>query len=146
MSRLRDAFLALFDPERRAERRYRRICHAQRLHGVADRGELERVCLLLKEGVRVDQRDLDGFTPLMRAVEDNYVEAARLLLEHGANVNARATEGEFTVLMIACKRGFGHNFPAISLLLDHGADIHAGDWIKRTALNLAAHSGHTEIV
>ncbi len=56
-----------------------------------------------------------------------------LLLRHGAEVQCVGMQGR-TPLHEACRRG--HFFLA-SLLLQHGADIHAQDEYNRTALSLA---------
>lgn len=48
---------------------------------------------LLANGSSVDESpvsgDLKGFTPLIYAARDNYLEIAKFLIEHGANVNAK---------------------------------------------------------
>ncbi len=59
---------------------------------------------LLAEGANVDDApvsgDLKGFTPLIFAARDNKLEIAKLLIEHGADVNARNTY-EQTPLSVA---------------------------------------------
>jgi N-acyl-D-amino-acid deacylase len=59
-----------------------------------------------------------GTTALMLAAPD--VEKMRLLLEHGANVNARA-KSKYSALMVAAN--YRAAAPAIRLLLDHGAEV-----------------------
>lgn len=55
-------------------------------------GYKEVIEFLLSKGANVDDTplsgDLKGFTPLIFAVRDNKLEIAKLLVEHGANVNA----------------------------------------------------------
>ena len=47
-------------------------------------------------------------------------EKMKLLIDRGANVNARS-ETKYTALMVAAQHG-SHSTPAIRLLLAHGAD------------------------
>lgn len=48
---------------------------------------------ILKSGTDVDAQDADGYTALHYAVSENDLEKAKLLLEKGADVNARARYG-----------------------------------------------------
>jgi ankyrin repeat protein len=49
--------------------------------------------MLLERGAVVDTRDKRGLTSLHRAVEKGKIQVVRLLLEHGADVNARGESG-----------------------------------------------------
>ena len=46
----------------------------------------------------VNARDTDRYTPLLRAARGNHATTVRMLLDHGADVNARAVTG-YTALM-----------------------------------------------
>ncbi|MGC9472405.1 MAG: ankyrin repeat domain-containing protein [Bacteroidales bacterium] len=63
---------------------------------------------LLSHGAEVDEVNTTdyygGYTPLFWAVEDHHEELVRLLIRHGANVNARAADGK-TPLSIAREAG-----------------------------------------
>jgi ankyrin repeat protein len=48
---------------------------------------------LLDAGAKVDPRDIDGATPLFRAVEQVNLDAAQLLLRRGANTHIWRTDG-----------------------------------------------------
>lgn len=61
-----------------------------------------------------DAVDEDGYTPLHRAAYSNNVDIAKILLQHGANVNAR-TEFEWTPLHSVCFHFFV-SFYSISML------------------------------
>ena len=80
---------------------------------------------------------------LLKAVEDNRLDAVTDALRKGANVNA-APENARTPLMIASENG---NIQLVQALLDSGADpnIESRKW-GRTALKLAARKGHIDIV
>jgi ankyrin repeat protein len=59
----------------------------------------------------------DGMTPLLYASKWNNPELVKLLVEHGANINARSKDGN-TALSIAQTNGNG---PIYYYLLEHGA-------------------------
>ena len=73
-----------------------------------------------------------GITPLMYAAEIGSVDAMRLLIDHGADVNAQNAFGS-TALM------WSVSDPAkVRLLLDHGAQVNTVARSGRTALIIAA--------
>jgi len=59
----------------------------------------------------------DGMTPLLYAVKWDNFDLVKLLLEHGANINARAKNGS-TALSMAHANG---NIPMHNYLIEHGA-------------------------
>jgi uncharacterized protein len=85
----------------------------------------------------------DGWTPLHLAAFFGKIEAARFLLNKGAEVNARSSNAmENTPLHAAAA---GRHVDVIRLLLDRGASVNArqhGGW---TAMHAAAQSGDLEI-
>lgn len=82
----------------------------------------------------VSATDQDKYTPLHRAAYENHLEMAELLLQFGADVNAR-TEFKWTPLHSACK----WNHPdMVALLLQHGADVNALSDGSQTPLHIAA--------
>ena len=88
-----------------------------------------------------------GMTPLMYAARDGALDAARVLVEAGAALNATDPNG-MTPLMMAITNG---KIPVAQLLVDKGADVRAADWYGRTPLwaaveirNLDMRSGATD--
>src|SRR5262245_28567135 len=92
--------------------------------------------LLLSKGADPNLAAVNGQTPLMMAARGN-VEAMQLLIERGAEVNAKDGAGE-TALMAACAGG---NARAVQLLIVRGADVKVMSKRNETALGFAATSG-----
>jgi ankyrin repeat protein len=85
-----------------------------------------------------------GMTPLLFAARDGQVDAARLLLEAGADVNAADPNGISPLVMALTNAQFG----VATLLVERHADLARADWWGRTPLwaaidarNLAVRSG-----
>ena len=88
-----------------------------------------------------------GMTPLLFAARDGSLEAARVLIDSGADLNA-ADPNAMTPLLMAITNG---QIPVAQLLVDRGADVRAADWYGRTPLwaaveirNLDMRSGATD--
>ncbi len=77
---------------------------------------------LLKAGADPDSPSADGQTALMLVARTDNVAAAKLLLDHGAHVDAREKQKEQTALMWAS----AESQPAmVRELIAHGADVNA---------------------
>ena len=70
------------------------------------------------------------------------IDIARILLERGADVNAKSKSG-FTALMVAATH---NNSPMIGLLLEAGADAALKNAQGQTALEVADINGNHEAV
>ena len=85
-------------------------------------------------------------TPLYIACQNGHVDAARLLLEKGAEVDRAVSEGYYkgqTPLYAACQNG---HVDAARLLLEKGAEVdRANKWGERP-LSIAKRKGHSSIV
>jgi len=97
--------------------------------------------VLLKLGADANRIGPGGATALLWAVPD--VDKVRLLIAHGANVNARS-ETDRTALLVAASYPRTNNL--MKLLLDAGADLRAQDRGGSTALSLAIRSADVEVV
>jgi len=109
-------------------------------------GDVTLMRLLLEHGADPGLGSNDGATPLMAAAginwvvaqtysrsDQEYLEAARLCLEHGNDVNAVNSQG-FTAMHGAANRGFD---AMIKLLAEHGAKLDVKDKQGRTPMTFA---------
>jgi ankyrin repeat protein len=90
-------------------------------------------------------RASDGFTALHLAAFFGHEDAAALLLEHGADVNAVARNSELQVAPLHSAAAGGHP-KLVTLLLEHGADPNARQGGGFTPLHAAAQNGDRESV
>jgi Ankyrin repeats (3 copies)/Ankyrin repeats (many copies) len=113
------------------------------LHYVALLGLHDLITFLVIECQQdVNVRGFNGNqAPLHVALRDGHVESARMLIEHGADVNARDNH-KSTPLHLALKGG--HVEFAQVLVAGHGADVNAKDGYKLTPLHLALKVGYVE--
>ncbi|MCK4284420.1 MAG: ankyrin repeat domain-containing protein [Candidatus Brocadiae bacterium] len=95
----------------------------------------EIITALLQAGARIEAREVRGLTPLQYAATERNVDAVRVLVENGANVNTRDRVLRASPLMRAAS---GAPLEVVQLLLAAGADIHARDRLGSTALHSAA--------
>ena len=107
-------------------------------------GDAGMVARLLAGGADPNLANEEGATALMWAAYD--AEKTKLLIEHGAQVNARSSENR-TALLAACGK-YG-NAAVVKLLLERGADVSAHSpslGPDMTALSEAAYVGDAEII
>ena len=98
-------------------------------------GDAEAIRQHLRKGVDVNKQDLAfGMTPLSVAAVHGQAETLVLLLQEGADVNARHPDGN-TALHSAA---FFGRLECVQRLLEHGADIRARNEDGRTPLESMA--------
>jgi ankyrin repeat protein len=111
-------------------------------------GGTERLRELLDEDPsRANAWADDGFQPLGLACFFGHLEAARLLVERGAQVNS-ASRNEMTVMPLhsACATGDADmRYELAKLLLEHGADPNARQQDKYTPLMEADQHGDSRL-
>jgi quinoprotein dehydrogenase-associated probable ABC transporter substrate-binding protein len=98
--------------------------------------------MLIAHGARLDAVDHDGLTPLAIAAQNAKAGTIPVLLDSGADVNARVTKSGYTPLMLASLSGANG---LASSLIDHGADANAVNSGGVTALMIAAAGNHPVI-
>jgi ankyrin repeat protein len=114
------------------------------IFGAAMLGQVERIDELLAQNrSQVSLLSADGWTPLHLAAYFSQPEAARVLLNKGAAVNARsANTAQNTPLHAAAAGGSAE---LVRLLLDHGANVNARQASGWTALHAAAQQGNIDM-
>src|SRR5687767_3522287 len=131
------------------------------LHLCARTGKPEAVRALLAKGATVDPiENWRGQTPLMWAAAEGHGDAMKVLIEAGADVNARSSiiawerqrteeprdkwlpPGGLTPLLFSAREG---KVTGVRVLLDAGADINIVDPDRHTPLILALSSGHFDV-
>lgn len=113
------------------------------LIAAAARGDLGQLKQLLAAGAPIDARDGAGRTALLAAVDADRGEAARLLIEAGADINAQATNQDSPWLLAGARGRTG--------MLERMLQTGRVDYGKRNryggnALIPACHYGHVETV
>jgi uncharacterized protein len=113
------------------------------LHFACFFGQPEAVRLLIGKGAEIDSVASNPMKvmPLHSAASTRNLEAARLLLEHGAPVNARQ-QGGWVPIHAAALNG---DRAMVQLLLKHGADPNIANDEGKTAAMVAREKGHGEI-
>jgi len=111
------------------------------LQWAALNGHHQVVRTLLDHKVPVDERDVDGNTPLILGSRQGHLNVVTVLLENNALANFRNKTGD-TPLGVASKNGHDE---IMTLLLNAGSQFHS-HWLGIPPLGLAASGGHTEAV
>jgi len=114
------------------------------LHLAAFFGHKDAAFELLNAGASVTERSTNAMAnmPLHAATAGRNFELVKMLVEHGAPVNARQ-HGGWTPLHAAVQNG---DAAMVSLFLEHGADINARADNQQLPMDLALTKGHQEIV
>jgi hypothetical protein len=105
---------------------------------------LAEVQAAIKRGTDLNAPIRDGLSPLHWAARNGFAEVAKLLIEHGANVNLHASgmEGATPLHVVAV---YGHK-PTAEAFLAGGADVNAKDEWGSSPLQYASFNGHDELV
>lgn len=100
---------------------------------------------LLAAGASVNAADQSGYTPLMGAINNRRIANAKILIDAGAEVNARIPENGDTPLILPLyyKRDSSE---AVSLLLAKGANPNTTNSVGRSALMLATFGQPSSVV
>lgn len=96
-----------------------------------ERERNEGLKALIKAGANINKSAYS--TPLIISFDKGYIGAAKILIESGAEVNAKDDEGN-TALMSAVKEGL---IDGVKLLIEKGADVNLKDRGGITALSYA---------
>ncbi|EDP46450.1 ankyrin repeat domain-containing protein [Rickettsiella grylli] len=139
----------------------------------SQQGHTEIVKLLIDSGADINQVDQDGIIPVYYAFFEDYndivalflenkattreckegllccackhgnFEIAKLLIQHGVDVNLEGNGDDGTALDLACSNG---HVEIAKLLIQNGANINAMNRYGGTSLSFASSENHTEII
>ena len=115
------------------------------LHRASWKGNLEAGQCLIDHGADINARTTLGETPLFRAVYQEHVEFARMLLNNkrGASINVLDDNLGWTPLHAAV---YKRNSQAVRLLLEHGGDVNARSKYGETPSQLGSQKRYREMV
>ncbi len=117
--------------------------HKQEIHQAAKEGKFDAVKKMLKEDPDlVNAVDSDGLTPLHLAAEHGHRQIVELLLQEGADINAKSGFKR-TPLHFAASSGHDE---IVRLFIEKGAELNENDSFILTPIFQAAYNGHQNIV
>lgn len=112
------------------------------LHLAAKTGDVEKIKAILERKPNLEIHSNNRhFTPLHTSVINNHSDAVKVLVDAGADIEARANDG-LTSLHLASMKGLSD--VTYALILCH-ADVHATESTGSTPLHAAAYYGHLEV-
>ena len=115
---------------------------SQDIYDACRKGNIELIQKLSKLNLdTINKPNKSGYSPLIIAGYRNQLEAVKVLLELGANVNAISEDG--TVLTAACYKS---NTELVKILLAHHADVNVKNSAGTTPLMFAIMSENEEVV
>jgi tetratricopeptide (TPR) repeat protein len=98
------------------------------LLNAAQYGDVATIERLLKQGVAVDATDpVTGQSPLHKAAEQAKSAAVKMLVDHGADVNARDKDGQAPIHLAISRVVLEDHGDLVELLVEAGADVHGKD-------------------
>eukprot|EP00049_Salpingoeca_infusionum_P003439 m.66605 g.66605 ORF g.66605 m.66605 type:complete len:139 (-) comp12127_c0_seq1:33-449(-) len=94
-----------------------------------------------KKGLNLETRDKDGMTCLMNACYKGMTDLVEMLIDSGADFNAKVFPHQYTPLMFAAMSG---NADCVRCLMEYEPDVDVANSSGRNALDLAAFTGNRE--
>lgn len=112
--------------------------------------DVKKLKTALDECKDVNQTDELGRLPFSEAVATGFIEGCKVLLEHGADINAQNKDDlGYTLLIVASRNRLPSSkdqLNMINFLLENGADIEGTDKVNGTALIGATVDANKEVV
>ncbi|MFC3800855.1 ankyrin repeat domain-containing protein [Cohnella sp. GCM10012308] len=108
----------------------------------AEKGDVERVLMLLEDGADINATDRGGRTAVVAATYNNRTEVVKALIENGADINIRDHRLN-NVLLYAGAEGY---LDIVKLAIDAGADTRLTNRFGGIAVIPASERGHVEVV
>ena len=101
------------------------------------------ISMLAAAGADINHQDIGGYTPLHITSAQNHLEAAKLLISLGANLDTLTYRDGNTALILAAVLA---SPPLVQLLVDSGARLDIVNVWNGTALDYAVNRNNTEII
>lgn len=115
----------------------------------ANNGDTQTVQRLLKDGADVNDKDIEGRTPLHYAVSNGHISVVNILLKNGADITQVTNKGN-TPLHIATSKGYKE---IVEVFLQHVSYNKLNDFINAkttvsgtTSLHVAAKNGYLDVI
>lgn len=105
-------------------------------------GDIEGVAFFLSQGSDVDKRNPHGETALTEASRHGDTEVVKLLLQAGADLELKTTNGGWTALLLAVSN---NRADTVRTLISAGAKLQATDDRNHDALTEAVYQGHWDV-
>ena len=112
------------------------------LFQAADRGEIDKIRSILKDGVNINVQDANGRTSIMIATYNNDVKTAKFLIDAGADVNIQ-DDMKNNPFLYAGAEGY---LEILKLTIDSGADPSITNRYGGTALIPASEHGYVDVI
>ena len=117
---------------------------AGELHEAAKTNDTDRIRKLISQGAPINSKDETDRSALYCAAQGGHIPALKLLVDHGADVNAVSVDDDsMTPLIVAIYRG---HYDVVKFLVEHGANTDAKDKDGLTATSWAMKQGELKIV
>ncbi|AKH19183.1 ankyrin repeat domain-containing protein [Sedimenticola thiotaurini] len=111
------------------------------IHDAIFDGDIDRVRSILDAGINMEEKNSDGDTPLLTCCTYRpLAEVMALLIDQGADINARNAKGESALSIAVGKK----NGPVIDILLKHNAEVNVISDDGQTPLFRAAYKNLVE--
>lgn len=114
----------------------------KQLMEAARKGDYNQVRRLVENHCGLYSSDWSGTTALHVAAQNGHKDIVEILLNAGANQDAR-TKVERTALHLAAQ--YGH-LPVVDMLISYWSDVNAVDMLKMSPLHWATDKGHVNVV
>lgn len=122
----------------------------ERFLKAAEDGDLKKIKSMLNKEINIKTLiksvDKENNTALILASKFGYNEIVKILIENGADINAKDNEGTTALMNAAMDIDYYTNDEICKLLIENGADINAKDLQGNNALIYASIFEHFDII